>query len=130
MKKILLAILICSPLAPHSAFAEWGNFTGAEIVKHCKNIVNLKVGKDKTESEQIVYEQGVCAGYLFGIKMMLNRTDINYPKEFPKSCIPTNSGNTALVHAVINQANNLSHLLKYDAITLVTLAWSKEFPCK
>lgn len=125
MRQLLFILFFLA--TPLCVYADWGSFTGAELVQRCQNA--FKLGKDKTEKEQFIFDQGVCIGYLHGIKLMLNRTDINYPPEFPKSCIPKGTVQTDLVNAIYTQADATPNLLKFDAITIVVVAWSKRFPC-
>ena len=125
MRKTIFVLLIL--VIPTSVFSEWGSYTGDELVESCRNAG--KFSENKTQQEQSIFGKGVCLGYLHGIRLMLNRTDINYPPEFPKSCIPNNIMQMDLVNAIYVQANATPHMLKSDASTLVVIAWSKLFPC-
>jgi hypothetical protein len=123
-RAILLLALVALSI---SVAADWGAFTGAELVERCDKVYNPP--KDAGDQDQKMFDSGVCLGYLHGIRLMLSRTDINYPPEFPKSCIPDGTAQTALVNAIYAGADALPHLLKQDATTLVVTAWSKAFPC-
>ena len=125
MKKLLPIILI---LFAVPCFGEWGNFTGAELVHRCQNAYSFSIDKAKIKAN--IFDQGVCLGHLHGIKLMLNRTDITYPKNFSRPCIPEEISQIQLVESVLNLADSEPHLLEDNATKLVITAWSKAFPCK
>ena len=119
MKKIITILLASVFLFPSASMAD-----GNKMLNSCQLLVE---GLDNNSNENL-FAQGACLGYIMGYRDTMKIMSIEHPKY--KFCVPSKLTNLQVARIVVNQLKNSPEKLDEMNIISVFRSLHNVYPCK